>query len=77
VGAALVGLVGVAFFLGVFSTCRTTLDAAHAAGSPSGLTIALGVVSAIFGLGFAALGGGELLARLRNRREQMEVRHES
>jgi hypothetical protein len=67
IGSAIVGLVGVAFFLGGIFNLPNDLDAARAAGSPTGLTIAFGVVTAIFGLAFAALGGGELVVRFRRR----------
>jgi hypothetical protein len=52
IGAAAVGLVGVAFFLGGIFNLPNDLDAARAAGSPTALTIAFGVVTAIFGLLF-------------------------
>jgi hypothetical protein len=77
IGAALVGLVGVAFFLGGISNLPDDLDAARAAGSPTKLTIRFRVVAAIFGIGFAALAGAELVTRFRKRREHMEGRHES
>jgi hypothetical protein len=72
-----VGLVGVAFFLGGISNLPDDLDAARAAGSPTKLTITFRVVAAIFGIGFAALAGAELVTRFRKRREHMEGRHES
>lgn len=67
IGSAIVGLVGVAFFLGGIFNLPNDLDAARAAGSPTGFTIAFGVVTAIFGLAFAALGGAELVVRFRRR----------
>ena len=67
IGSAIVGLVGVAFFLGGIFNLPNDLDAARAAGSPTGLTIAFGVVTAIFGLAFAALGGAEVVVRFRRR----------
>jgi hypothetical protein len=67
IGSAIVGLVGVAFFLGGIFNLPNDLAAARAAGSPTGLTIAFGVVTAIFGLAFAALGGAELVVRFRRR----------
>jgi hypothetical protein len=67
IGSAIVGLVGVAFSLGGIFNLPNDLDAARAAGSPTGLTIAFGVVTAIFGLAFAALGGAELVVRFRRR----------
>jgi hypothetical protein len=69
VGAALVGLVGIGFFVGGTFNLPNDLDAARAAGSPTGLTIAAGVAAAIFGLAFAALGGAEIVARFRRRAE--------
>jgi hypothetical protein len=45
IGAAAVGLVGVAFFLGGIFNLPNDLDAARAAGSPTALTIAFGVVT--------------------------------
>jgi hypothetical protein len=67
IGSAIIGLVGVAFFLGGIFNLPNDLDAARAAGSPTGLTIAFGVVTAIFGLAFAALGGAGLVVRFRRR----------
>ncbi len=63
VGAALVGLVGIAFLGGTFNL-PNDIDAARAAGSPVELTIASGVLAAIFGLAFAALAAAELVARV-------------
>jgi hypothetical protein len=77
IGAALVGLVGVAFFLGGISNLPNDLDAALAPGSPTELTITFRVVAAVVGIGFAALAGAELVTRFRKRREHMEGRHES
>jgi hypothetical protein len=88
IGAAAAGLVGIAFFLGGIFNLPNDLDAARAAGAPTGIPIAFGVVSAIFGLALAALAGAELAARFRRRaerrgnrsrngREDMEVRDES
>jgi hypothetical protein len=51
IGAALVGLVGVAFFLGGISNLPDDLDAARAAGSTTELRITFRVVAAIFGIG--------------------------
>jgi hypothetical protein len=67
IGSAIIGLVGVAFFLGGIFNLPNDLDAARGAGSPTGFTIAFGVVTAIFGLAFAALGGAELVVRFRRR----------
>jgi hypothetical protein len=67
VGATAVGLVGVAFFLGGIFNLPNDLDAARAAGSPTALTIAFGVVTAIFGLVFVAHAAAVLLARFRRR----------
>jgi hypothetical protein len=75
IGAAIVVLVGVAFFLGGIFNLPNDLDAARAAGSPTGLTIAFGVVPAIFGLAFAALAGAELVARLRRRTSVGDATH--
>jgi hypothetical protein len=69
IGSAIVGLVGVEFFLGGIFNLPNDLVPARAAGSPTGLTIAFGVVTAIFGLAFAALGGVELVARFGRRAE--------
>jgi hypothetical protein len=74
VGAAVVGLVGIAFFLGGTFNLPNDLEAARAARSPTGLTIAAGVAAAIFGLAFAAFGSAELVARGRLRRTRGEKR---
>jgi len=76
--AAVVGVVGIACFLGGIFNLPNDLDAARPAGSPTGLTIAFGVVTAIFGIGFAALlARAEVVTRFRSRREHMEGRYES
>jgi hypothetical protein len=66
-GAVVVGLAGIGFFLGGTLNLPNDVDAARAAGSPIGLTIAAGVLAAVFGLAFAALAGAELSARVGGR----------
>ena len=58
VGAAAVGLVGVAFFLGGIFNLPNDVDAARAAGPPTALTIAFGVVTGIFGWSCRSRGRG-------------------
>ena len=48
-----------------FPTSPNDVDAARAAGSPTELTITFRVIAAIFGIGFAALAGAELVTRFR------------
>jgi hypothetical protein len=67
VGAVLIGLVGIGLLAGGTFNLPNDLDAARAAGSPTELTIAAGVVAAIFGLVFIALATAELVIRLRRR----------
>ena len=52
-GAAIAGIVGVAFLAGTTLNLANDFDAARAAGSPIGLTVATAVVHAALGLGLA------------------------
>ena len=56
-GASDAGLIGIAFFGGIFNM-PNELDAARAAGSPTAFTIAFGVVTAILALSPCSAAAG-------------------